>query len=75
MEVTNNAYEVLRVRQSFLTNRWIWIDAICINQADPVEKSEQVWQMQEVYRRTSRVIVWLGYDNDAKLAINVIQDV
>jgi hypothetical protein len=38
----------------------IWIDAICINQKDDVEKSWQVQQMQQVYEHAESVIVWLG---------------
>ena len=38
----------------------IWIDAICINQADAAEKSDQVSRMGVIYSRAARVIVWLG---------------
>lgn len=40
--------------------RWIWIDAICINQQDDEEKSIQIPLMLHIYRGASRVIVWLG---------------
>ena len=38
----------------------LWIDAICINQADAVEKTHQVQMMREIYSLASQVIVWLG---------------
>ncbi len=38
----------------------IWIDAICISQLDDDEKSEQVGQMGDIYRRAHKVVVWLG---------------
>jgi hypothetical protein len=38
----------------------IWIDAICINQADDSEKSNQVPHMGSIYSLASQVIVWLG---------------
>lgn len=38
----------------------IWIDAICINQADEREKLEQIRLMSEIYRQAARVRVWLG---------------
>ena len=44
------------------STRTIWIDALCINQKDEREKSEQVQQMREIYARARRVIVWLGED-------------
>lgn len=40
--------------------RAIWIDAICINQADLAERSDQVLLMQHIYSKASRVVVWLG---------------
>jgi hypothetical protein len=40
--------------------RELWIDALCINQVDDVEKSWQVKLMADIYRRAQRVLVWLG---------------
>jgi len=42
----------------------IWIDQICINQYDTMERSEQVRLMHEIYRYASEVLVWLGSDPD-----------
>ena len=38
----------------------VWIDAICINQNDQVEKSEQVGQMPKIYSGSLRTVIWLG---------------
>ena len=38
----------------------LWIDALCINQNDLKEKSEQVLRMKEIYASASLVVVWLG---------------
>jgi hypothetical protein len=38
----------------------MWIDAICINQADLVERGEQVQLMDSIYRQAASVVVWLG---------------
>ena len=38
----------------------IWIDAICINQADVAERNSQVSQMSRIYENAQQVIVWLG---------------
>ena len=40
--------------------RWLWVDAICINQANNEEKSDQVTMMKTIYAAANRVYVWLG---------------
>ena len=40
--------------------RTLWIDAICINQADISERSQQVRFMPHIYARAQTVLVWLG---------------
>ncbi|PSR77240.1 heterokaryon incompatibility protein-domain-containing protein, partial [Coniella lustricola] len=37
-----------------------WIDQICINQADHVEKNYQVRRMKQIYERAAQVITYLG---------------
>ena len=37
-----------------------WIDAICINQADDIERSEQVGLMNKIYQKAAAVTIWLG---------------
>ena len=41
-------------------DRVLWIDAVCINQTDHVERSHQVRKMREIYSRAHKVVVWLG---------------
>ena len=38
----------------------IWIDAICINQHDLVERSSQVRMMPRIYQMAATLLVWLG---------------
>jgi hypothetical protein len=38
----------------------LWADAICINQKDDVEKTDQVRLMGQIYSKASRTIIWLG---------------
>ena len=38
----------------------LWIDAICINQSDLVEKSSQVTMMGKIFQKARSAIVWLG---------------
>lgn len=39
---------------------FLWVDAICINQADVVERNSQVKLMGDLYSNATRVIIWLG---------------
>lgn len=41
-----------------------WIDALCINQKDDTEKSNQVSLMREIYSTSKRVVVFLGLKDD-----------
>jgi hypothetical protein len=42
----------------------VWIDAICINQKDDVEKVTQIPLMREIYSRATCVIAWVGCEKD-----------
>ena len=39
---------------------YLWVDALCINQADDVEKSAQVQEMLSIYKKASKVVAWIG---------------
>lgn len=45
------------------TPQYLWIDAICINQGDNVEKSSQVAMMDVIYSHAETVVVWLGEED------------
>lgn len=54
--------------------RYLWIDAICINQDNALEKNHQVEMMSEIYGRAKRVCVWLGDgDESSQLALRFIR--
>jgi hypothetical protein len=60
MPITKNCHDALT---SLLHNSMIskiWVDAICINQSDNNEKSQQIPLMSEIYGRASTVYIWLG---------------
>ncbi|PPJ54858.1 hypothetical protein CBER1_07843 [Cercospora berteroae] len=63
-EVSRNAEALLR-RLCFEQQHWtIWLDAICINQTDLVERGQQVAIMRDVYTSATQVLIWLGEDNE-----------
>ncbi|RSM03815.1 hypothetical protein CEP52_007193 [Fusarium oligoseptatum] len=40
----------------------LWVDAICINQNDGLERATQVKRMKQIYSTAMRTIVWMGKD-------------
>ncbi|GME26527.1 hypothetical protein FGG08_000159 [Neofusicoccum parvum] len=52
----------------------LWIDALCINQANDQEKAYQVAAMSNIYRSAESVIVWLGEASpDSRLAFDLLE--
>lgn len=49
-----------RIKDSRST--WHWIDALCIDQENNIERGHQVQQMGRIYAQASMVISWLGWD-------------
>lgn len=53
--------------------RRLWIDAICINQDDVLERNHQVQHMGRIYSRAAMVLVWLGpASEDSDLAMKAL---
>jgi hypothetical protein len=61
--VTRDPELLLRALRLRNTHRIRWVDAICIAQSDPEEKTHQVGYMSSIYSSASEVIVWLGEEN------------
>jgi Heterokaryon incompatibility protein (HET) len=76
-EITRNLTAALRrLRQSHRVIS-LWVDSICINQGDIAERSEQVRMMDNIYRKASKVLIWLGCEDeyeDTFLAMEYIHD-
>ena len=51
------------IRPGFEKCPLIWIDAICIDQDNMVEKNHQVQQMGDIYKGAEVVLVWVGIGN------------
>ncbi|MCJ1352607.1 MAG: hypothetical protein MMC33_002591 [Icmadophila ericetorum] len=60
IEVTENLAEVLCYIQQDHHPVTLWVDAVCINQDDNAEKTEQVQKMRSIYERAAEVVVWVG---------------
>ncbi|CAI0650970.1 unnamed protein product [Colletotrichum noveboracense] len=58
--ITRSCYGALRNLRLKKSDRMLWVDAICINQKDGLEKSDQVRVMGRVYAASYRVLIYLG---------------
>ncbi|KAI1137587.1 HET-domain-containing protein [Hypoxylon sp. FL0543] len=58
----NDAFQHMYV-ESDIAPPLLWVDALCINQRDLVERAEQVALMTSIYSNAANVIVWLGKDD------------
>ncbi|GAB1316392.1 hypothetical protein MFIFM68171_06602 [Madurella fahalii] len=70
VSITANLERALRVlaRDGVFGGRYkLWIDAICINQADDQERAHQVQKMREIYSGAWAVISWIGSSRSGAL--------
>jgi hypothetical protein len=58
--ITGNCEAALRRLVRSWSNRLIFVDAVCIDQCSPYERNHQVQLMGSIYKKASRVVVWLG---------------
>lgn len=76
--VGRNLESALRQLRRERETSTLWVDAICINQNDKVEKSPQVILMSRIYLQAYQVVVWLGelgvYEHIALTAIEYFMD-
>jgi hypothetical protein len=61
LKVRTNLYEaLLTLRKSHIVAPWLWVDALCINQADETERSHQVTLIKDIFAGAMTVHIWLG---------------
>lgn len=60
IKVTRNCEHMLRRLRRTDADRVMWVDAICINQADAAERTRQVAMMGDIYTAATKVSIWLG---------------
>lgn len=72
-QITSNlrsALQVLRRQgREWNTKRLLWIDAICIDQANDHERGQQVQLMKSIYKSAHHVFIWLGNYHEAEDAL------
>ena len=65
-QITTNLFLALRRLRKASEARYIWIDALCINQDNGEERNHQVALMGSIYKSCTRALLWLGdYESPA----------
>ena len=64
LPVTRNLDAALRRFRQASEDIPLWIDSICINQQDIIECHRQVYLMGDIYHKASKVLIWLGCENE-----------
>ena len=73
--VTQNLANALPYLRYADRPRFLWIDAICIDQQNLKERGHQVERMADIYRLADRVVPWLGLEeNDSTYALEIMRD-
>lgn len=60
LPITPNLDMALRHVRFHRRDRILWVDALCINQQDPAERSRQVQQMRRIYESCAADVAYLG---------------
>ncbi|KAE9373754.1 HET-domain-containing protein [Stipitochalara longipes BDJ] len=72
--ITRSLYTAFLYLRHETHKRTIWVDAVCINQKDNIERCQQVRLMADIYQKATQVVVWLGEEaDDSNLAIGVLE--
>jgi Heterokaryon incompatibility protein (HET) len=70
-----NLHAALTELRKYDTARTLWIDAICINQNDELERRQQIGIMQEIFISASQVRAWLGEgDENSEKAMSLLEN-
>ncbi|KAH8881083.1 HET-domain-containing protein [Thozetella sp. PMI_491] len=75
--ITANLRDALQQIRRHDSQRTVWADSICINQADLNEKAQQVVLMGTLYKKAERVLICLGRDDsgDASRVVSILGEV
>ncbi|KAJ4189080.1 hypothetical protein NW767_011731 [Fusarium falciforme] len=60
LPITANLEDALRHIRRRDQPVWIWVDALCIDQAHTEERNHQVQQMRQIYESAAQTVVYLG---------------
>lgn len=73
VQVSPNLGSALLHLRNSIHPRTLWVDQLCINQADEAERAQQVGMMSHIYSGAESVIVWLGAgDADTECSVDTV---
>ncbi|KAI7774250.1 hypothetical protein LA080_009050 [Diaporthe eres] len=76
LPVTRDLTLALKYLRHPHAERILWIDALCINQANHEERNHQVQMMARIYSGAKQACIWLGEDtDDSTTAIRFINEI
>ncbi len=64
ISITDSLHAALDHLREATQTRTLWVDAVCIDQADVIEKNHQVHMMKDIYRKAQQVLIWLGEERE-----------
>ncbi|KAL7906557.1 HET domain-containing protein [Trichoderma velutinum] len=77
IRITENLYAALHSLRRPTETLVLWVDAVCIDQQNIVERNSQVANFPKTYAGATSVLVWLGPDDvlsHGKLCLNFFTD-
>jgi hypothetical protein len=60
LTITDSLHSALSRLRRLEESRYLWVDQLCINQADSDERGRQVGFMREIYENAIQTLIWLG---------------
>lgn len=74
--ITSSLHAALQALLKRPQNAVLWADAICINQRDRTEQSQQVKLMPKIYSGAQEVAIWLGTEyDDSEQALHLLKTI
>lgn len=74
LRISGNLWDGLQRLRKTRRSRFLWIDAISINQSNIAERGHQVTLMRQIYKKAERVLIWAGEESiyHAEAALSLI---
>lgn len=69
LAISETLHGFLRFYEQHYAMQPLWIDALCIDQDDDLEKSYQIPNMRHVYSKAKKVVIWLGMEDESTEAV------